>query len=361
MGNKQTKQIKQDKKTKQNNEIKIGDISQHTYATTRTKRLNKPTDIVIDHKNNRYIVTEKNAVRIVNNVGKIYDLPNEEHFQNIMSVTIDKQGIIYIIDCEKKNIYTIKNNKMRYLEGSMILRHWLNNQPQECISINMESNGKSDLLIQATFTDNHSEFMNYNIKTMDIYPTNNGCKDKNKSVESFYSCYDIYGNVIMSDFKNGRIRTINKKKKIETIFKHNELYSPTGLIVDALNNIFVVENKTSIIYKINNQCNKFEVFCGKECKTFRKIIDGVGNEATFNRPQTIKIDLDGNLIVLDTDNGCARCISCDEIADKNNVVVGFNKLKKYVNNAFDHLDKNTVAYVINPIQDIIMDYLYFII
>lgn len=87
---------------------------------------------------------------------------------------------------------------------------------------------------------------------------------------------------------------------------------PTGIAIDKLGNIYVVDNYTSIIRKISPFANipnaqTVTTFAGD--KTASGFADATGTAAKFNMPLDIVVDGDNNLYVSDGDNHRIRKIT----------------------------------------------------
>ncbi len=81
---------------------------------------------------------------------------------------------------------------------------------------------------------------------------------------------------------------------------------PAGLDVDAQGNIYVADGNNHIIRKITTQ-GVVSTLAGKTgVKGYR---DGVGNDALFNRPRDVSVDLTGNVYVTDASNNVIRKIT----------------------------------------------------
>ncbi len=87
-------------------------------------------------------------------------------------------------------------------------------------------------------------------------------------------------------------------------------WAPEGIAVDAQENIYITEYRTSIVRKINSK-GQVSVLAGIPNTTGFK--DGIGKEALFDRPHGVTVDAIGNVYVCDMKNHCIRKISPDGV------------------------------------------------
>ncbi|MCS7027339.1 MAG: OmpA family protein [Bacteroidia bacterium] len=116
-------------------------------------------------------------------------------------------------------------------------------------------------------------------------------------------CIDIYDNIYVSDDGNNCIRKITPNGEVSTFVK--------GIhgcpVADKKGNIYVASEYEHVIYKVTPN-GKISVFAGGGKPGYR---DGVGKNALFNRPASIDIDANDNLIVAEMDGNYIRKISPD--------------------------------------------------
>jgi len=113
---------------------------------------------------------------------------------------------------------------------------------------------------------------------------------------------DGAGNVYISDFGSGAIRKITPAAVVTTIAN---VATPSGLILDNQGNIFVTNFQDNQIYKISTN-GAISVFAGNGLPGST---DGIAAAASFNGPGGIVIDALGNLFLADQQNNKIREIS----------------------------------------------------
>jgi sugar lactone lactonase YvrE len=139
-------------------------------------------------------------------------------------------------------------------------------------------------------------------------------------------CVDNSGNMYLTDAINNVIIKITESGKISRIAGTGvaggntdqtvacidnsgnyvaQFSYPTGLTCDKNGDLYIVDSGNNQIRKISN--NKVSLVAGSPTYAAGSA-DGVGNAATFNRPQGIDIDYSGILYVADTENHSIRKI-----------------------------------------------------
>jgi sugar lactone lactonase YvrE len=83
--------------------------------------------------------------------------------------------------------------------------------------------------------------------------------------------------------------------------------SPQGLAIDGAGNIFMAEAQSNLIRKITPN-GVVTTFAGSGAAA---LVDGVGTAASFNRPQGVATDSNGNVYVADGSNNAIRKITPD--------------------------------------------------
>jgi len=116
-------------------------------------------------------------------------------------------------------------------------------------------------------------------------------------------CIDIYDNIYVSDDGNNCIRKITPDGEVTTFVK--------GIhgcpVADRKGNIYVADDLGHVIYKVNSS-GKVSLFAGGGRAGYR---DGVGRNALFNRPASIDIDGNDNIIIAEMEGNYIRKISPD--------------------------------------------------
>ncbi|WP_026777111.1 Ig-like domain-containing protein [Polaribacter sp. Hel_I_88] len=147
-----------------------------------------------------------------------------------------------------------------------------------------------------------------------------GFKDGNANDAQFNSPQAITvgrdGSIYIADTNNHLIRKVTKDKKVITLTENNNpnesiFNFPKGIAVDSDNNVYVSDTGNHSIKKITTDGNVITIAGSGSSGS----IDGEGTNAEFNSPGGIAIDFFGNIYVADTGNNKIRKI------DKNNNVI----------------------------------------
>ena len=127
---------------------------------------------------------------------------------------------------------------------------------------------------------------------------------------------DQDGNVYVADTYNYKIRKITSDGVVTTVAGSGlrgssdgtaaeaSFYYPNNLCVDAFNYIYVSDTKNNLIRKISPDGN-VTTFAGNETQLS---VDGYGTEASFDAPNAIIFDKNGDLVVSDTYGNLIRKI-----------------------------------------------------
>jgi len=131
-------------------------------------------------------------------------------------------------------------------------------------------------------------------------------------------CVDNNGNVYVADTRNNKIRKIGTDGIVSTVAGSGNygtsngpstaatFGNPTGIECDNEGNLYVADHLTHIIRKIDN--NGFvSTLAGSAYVTGS--LDGVGTNASFNRPYGLTLDNEGNILVADEWNHKIRRIT----------------------------------------------------
>ncbi|OQP50131.1 hypothetical protein A4D02_27235 [Niastella koreensis] len=115
---------------------------------------------------------------------------------------------------------------------------------------------------------------------------------------------DNNNNLIIADKINGRVRKVIKASGYTSSVTLNVFSTPAGLVMDGVGNIYVTDDSTNGIYRVDPN-GKLSLIAGGVRSGY---IDGKPQDARFSGPRGIVIDASGNLFVADIGNNCIRKI-----------------------------------------------------
>ena len=130
---------------------------------------------------------------------------------------------------------------------------------------------------------------------------------------------DSNGYVYVADINNHLIRKISPSGMVSTVAGvammsgyvdgtsgTARFYSPHGVVVDTVGNIYVAEYNNHLIRKISPS-GVVSTVAG--VATMSGVVDGSGATAKFHYPTSIAVDISGNLFVVDYSNNRIRKIT----------------------------------------------------
>ncbi|GAA3981663.1 gliding motility-associated C-terminal domain-containing protein [Mucilaginibacter dorajii] len=110
------------------------------------------------------------------------------------------------------------------------------------------------------------------------------------------------GTIYVSDYGSGAIRKVTPAGAVTTI---NNISAPASLTLDNQNNIYISDFQSNNIFKISAAGVK-TVFAGNNAAGY---LDGTGSGASFNSPGGVTTDALGNIYVADQQNNRIRKIT----------------------------------------------------
>ena len=131
-------------------------------------------------------------------------------------------------------------------------------------------------------------------------------------------CVGPEGNIWVADTRNNKIRKITPAGMVTTVAGSGNygtsngigtaatFGNPTGIEIDGNQNIYVADHLTHIIRKID-AFGFVTTLAGKPYQVGDA--DGIGNQASFNRPYGLTLDNEGNILVADEWNHKIRRIT----------------------------------------------------
>jgi len=133
---------------------------------------------------------------------------------------------------------------------------------------------------------------------------------------------DSIGNVYVADTKNNKIRKITPTGYVTTLAgagsfgikdSPNPLIAtfgnPTGVAIDKNGNLYIGDHLTHLIRKIDTNGEVTTLAGNRSYPNNYGLVDGIGQNARFNRPYGIEVDKEGNIFVADEWNHAIRKVT----------------------------------------------------
>jgi sugar lactone lactonase YvrE len=259
-------------------------------------------------------------------MGSVNGKGTDASFANMMAVTVDKNGNLYVADSH--------NNLIRKITTDGIVTTLAGNGSQGSVD------GKADT---ASFFNPAAVAVDKNGNVY-VADTHNSLIRK-ISVDGFVSTFagqriyksipgtdktirfdnpsgiavDAEGNLYVSDWANDLIRKISPAGIVTNLAGNGDrgskdgmgdaasFYLPGGLTTDSAGNIFVADTYNNLIRKISPR-GEVTTLAGN---THPGAANGKGSAASFSHPAGVAVDAEGNLFVADAGNNKIRKISPD--------------------------------------------------
>jgi sugar lactone lactonase YvrE len=135
---------------------------------------------------------------------------------------------------------------------------------------------------------------------------------------------DGKGNLFIADSSNNRIRRVDATTKIVTTYAGDgvvgssgnngpatsaSLNNPTSLAMDPAGNLYIADSGNNVIRRVDAFTGNITLYAGTVGSHGYSGDNGPATGATFNSPNGISFDANGNLYVADTGNDVIRVIS----------------------------------------------------
>jgi sugar lactone lactonase YvrE len=290
---------------------------------------NGPTGIAVDNLGDVYVADQKNQkIRVILPPGNVFTAAgtgakgfangSSDHavFNLPIGVAVDKLGNIYVADNGNNMIRMIDpNGKVTTLAGTG--SPGSNNGPAVTATFRSPFGVTVDTLGNIFVADQQNNMIRL-INSSGVVSTlagtgANGEQNGIGATASFANpsgiAVDEAGNLYVSDLNNNVIRKISVADSVTTLAGNGNpglvnstvsgsFSNPTGVAVDSVGNVYVVDQGNNVIRKIDSK-GVVTTLAGNG-KAIS--IDGPDLAASFNTPDGIAIDQKGNIYVSEIDN-----------------------------------------------------------
>jgi len=287
----------------------------------------EPYGVAVDTLGNIYVAdTKNNRIRKITPEGEVSTLAGDgttTQFNSPFGVAVDTSGNIYVADTGNSRIRKITPERVVSTfagsgtdgfadgTGTDAQFHHPNGVAVDTLTLGniyVADTGNSQIrkITSERAVSNFAGSSSY------------GFADGTGTAAKFFSpagvAVDSLGNIYVADEDNHRIRKITPGGEVSTIagstrgFKNGfgtaaQFYAPQGVAVDSSGNIYVADTSNHRIRKITPK-RVVSTIAGSA----RGSENGVGTAAQFNIPRGVAVDTLGNIYVADTGNHQIRKI-----------------------------------------------------
>ena len=296
-----------------------------------------PSDVAVDAAGNVYVadygnnriqkVTPDGVVSTLagtGNAGSVDGDGKRASFNGPTGVAVDAGGNVYVAD--------FRNNLVRKITSTGVVSTLAGTVTNPADSTNTTPSvffGPSGVAVDASGNvyvadsgDNQIKVVSPSgVVTSLAGSLNAGSNDGKGAAASFYNptgvALDASNNVYVADFLNNLIRKITPAGVVTTVAGNGSIgnkdgldtaarfYFPNSLTVDAAGNIYVTDDINNLIREVSPQ-GQVTTIAGSG---LAGSTNGQGINASFNDPDGIAVDAAGNLYVADANNNQVRKIS----------------------------------------------------
>ena len=312
-------------------------------ATGTAASFSAPTGITVDETGTVFVAdTDNNAIRKISSAGAVTTLAGSglpgnvdatgtaASFSAPSAIVLDKSGNLYVADVNNAAIRKVTPAGVvttRYVSSAT----GFENATGTAASFNLPSavavDSAGNIYVGDTFNLAIRKITPSAVVTTLAGSGKGGSADGLGAAASFQEIYgvavDSLGNVYVADTVNQRIRKISPAGDVTTLAGSGDLGAadgqgsaasfadPMGIAVDSSNNVYVADNRSNLIRKIS-PTGLVSTLAGS--LTADSVVrtgfdNGVSAAATFNQPQGIAVDGEGNVYVADTGNHAIRKIT----------------------------------------------------
>ena len=262
-----------------------------------------PTSVAVDDSNNIYVEDKNNSrIQKISPNGAVNTLKSknrsiEESFNYPTGVAVDAS----------KNVYIVDDKKIKEIQEQSRMIDIMNKKSEEEEIINCIRKITPEEVV-SKITDNieihkneTSDMTKYNFITKII-------------VDKFNNIHisDQGNHRIRKITKEGMVSTLagkNKKGYKDGIATEALFCYPYDIAVDTSNNIYVTDTRNYCIRKITKE-GMVSTLAGKNKKGYK---DGIATEALFDTPTGIAIDAFNNIYIIEYEKHCIRKITKEGI------------------------------------------------
>lgn len=303
--------------------------------------LDSTGNVYITDTNNSFIekITTDGSLNIIAGDGSSAPTYSSQLATNVQlgnpsGITVDSIGNIYVADTNNNFIEKITNGNLTVIAGDGTNYATINKEPSNTIQLNNPQGVAVDYLGNVFISDTNNnlieKLLNGNLNVIsgaDVFDprTIPQSSDNVNLINPSGVARDSTGNIYIADKNNNVIEKVTPEGQLSVIAGGGVIYptttatnatqvklnSPTGVVVDSLDNIYIADTGNNLIEKVTSDGN-IAVIAGVGSQVKRPLYKPQPATSVYlNSPNDVAVDSSGNIYIVDTENDYIEKVTPD--------------------------------------------------